>query len=137
MGDAYTILPFGNACVVRPITGAVLWEMLESSVEYEPASFTGFLQIAGFSFTYQASAPQGARVQSVTLDDGTSIARDDTRSWILVDTDYLDAGGDGYGMLVESPAAQSLDVAAQVLLDYMESNLPLTPALHGRITQIP
>lgn len=137
VGDGYTILPFGNSCVVRPIRGATLWSMLEASVEYEPAAFTGFLQVSGFSFTYQASAEVGARVQSVTLDDGTSIARNDSRMWTLVDTDYLDAGGDGYGMLVQTHAATARDLAAQVFLDYLESNAPLVPALHGRITRLP
>jgi 5'-nucleotidase len=137
IGDAYAVLPFGNACVVRSITGAALWSMLESSVEHAPNEFTGFLQIAGFRFTYSASAQVGARVQSVTLDDGTSVARDDARSWVLVDTDYLDAGGDGYGMLVESPAAIPQDLVAVALLDYIEETAPLVPMTYGRITQLP
>jgi 5'-nucleotidase len=137
VGDVYTILPFGDVCAVRPITGAVLWSMLEQSVFSEPAAFTGFLQIAGFKFVYQESAPAGARVQSVTLDDGTSVTRDDSRSWTLVDVAYLDSGGDGYGMLVQTPPAPTRDVAAEVFLDYLRTNAPLAPAIAGRITQIP
>jgi 5'-nucleotidase len=137
IGDPYTILPFGNMCVVRTITGATLWSMLEQSVYDEPSPFTGFLQISGFKFVYQLSAPPGTRVQSVTLDDGTSVARDDSRTWTFVDTDYLDSGGDGYGMLIETPAIPGRDVAAEVFLDYLETNAPLAPGLSGRITQQP
>jgi 5'-nucleotidase len=137
VGDAYTVLPFGNACVVRAVTGAAIWSMLEQSVFSAPEAFKGFLQIAGFKFVYKASAPAGARVQSVTLDDGTSVAREDPRTWVLVDTDYVDQGGDGYGMLVQSPPAATRDIAADVFLDYLRTNGPLAAVIQGRITQIP
>ena len=59
VGDIYTVLPFGNTCVVRKVTGQVLWQVLEKSVASEPAAFGGFLQIAGFKFTYKLSgAPE-------------------------------------------------------------------------------
>jgi 5'-nucleotidase len=139
VGDAYTVLPFGNMCVVRTVTSAVLWSMLEQSVFSLPAPFKGFLQIAGFKFTYQQSASPGTRVKSVTLDDGTSISKEDARTWVLVDTDYVDRGGDDYGMLVQSPAAPTLDVAAEVFLDYLKTSGPLVPGdpAGGRILEIP
>jgi 2',3'-cyclic-nucleotide 2'-phosphodiesterase (5'-nucleotidase family) len=137
VGDAYAVLPFGDHMVLRPVTGAVLWQALEQSVFQEPAKNNGFLQIAGFKFTYQLSAPAGARVQSVTLDDGTVIARDDARTFMLVDPSYVDSGGDDYGMLVQTPEAPRLDVDATVLLDYLKANPQITPAVAGRITQVP
>jgi 5'-nucleotidase len=137
VGDAYTVLPFGDACVVRPVSGATLWSMLEHGVESVPAPFTGFLQVAGLRFTYSASAPAGARVRSVTLDDGTALARDDTRTFVLVDNDFIDGGGDGYTMLAGLPPAPSRDVAADVLLGYVKTHAPLGPTLSGRITQVP
>lgn len=137
VGDVYTVLPFGDFCVLRPITGATLWLMLEQSVSMEPDANNGFLQIAGFTFTYSLGAPVGARVQSVTLDDGTSVARGDATTIQLVDTDYLDEGGDDYGMLVESPPAPLRDVDAKVVLDYLETHPEITAAPAGRITQMP
>jgi 5'-nucleotidase len=137
VGDVYTILPFDDFCIMRAISGATLWLMLEESVSQEPAANNGFLQIAGFKFTYQLSAPVGARVQSVTLDDGTAIGRSDTTAIMLVDSDYLDAGGDDYGMLVQSPAAARRDVEATVLRDYLKANPQLTPSIAGRVTQVP
>ncbi len=137
VGDAYSVLPFGNFCVVRPVTGAVLWEALEQSVSSEPSPNDGFLQIAGFAFVYQPSAATGVRVQSVTLDDGTAIAREDPTTYLLVDTNYLDTGGDDYGMLAQTPAATPRDVDADVLLEYLRANPQMTPAAGGRIAQAP
>lgn len=138
VGDPYTVLPFGDFCVVRPVTAAVLWQTLEQSVFQIPASTDGFLQIAGFTFTYSASAAPGARVQSVTLDDGTSLSRADTQtSVMLVDNDYIDHGGDDYGMLIQDPPAPTRDVDAEVLLQYLQANPTLTPGTSKRITQLP
>ncbi|HEY2509981.1 MAG TPA: 5'-nucleotidase C-terminal domain-containing protein, partial [Polyangiaceae bacterium] len=138
-GDAYTVLPFGNACVVRTISGATLWQLLEQSVSSFPSQANGFLQIAGFSFTFSASAGAGARVQSVTLADGTPIGRADTQTALtLVDDDYLDGGGDDYGMLIQSPPAQPQELVADVLLDYLRSAATVTPAASAtRIVQMP
>ncbi len=137
VGDPYSVLPFNNLCVLRSVTGALVWQVLEQSVLAEPNPSNGFLQVAGLKFTYQLSAPAGARVQSVTLDDGTVISRDDTATYLLVDTDYLDTGGDDYGMLVETPPVMGRDVDASVLLAYLQANPDLTPTSAGRITQLP
>ena len=134
VGDAYGVYPFEDLCVMRPVTGTMLWEMLEASVFDEPSPNNGFLQIAGFTFTYQLSAPAGARVQSVTLDDGTAIARVDPIALMLVDNDYIDRGGDDYGMLIQTPPAPGRDTAAEVLLTYVRSQAQLATPAGGRIT---
>jgi 5'-nucleotidase len=136
VGDAYAVLPFGDSCVVRPVTGAALWAALEASVFAAPDANKGYLQIAGFKFTYKQSSAPGARVQSVTLEDGTPVTKDD-KAYVLVDNDFVDSGGDGYGMLVQKPAAALRDVMAGVLLDYIRAHPDLVPAVAGRITQIP
>ena len=136
-GDVYTVLPFGDHCIVRPITGVTLWAMLENAVFLSPTTATRFLQIAGFKFTYKVSAPPGARVQSVTLDDGTPIASGDTKSYTLVLPDIINAGSDSYGMLKEAIPSSPRDVEADVLLAYIKKQAQLTPAVAGRITAVP
>ncbi len=74
LGDAYTLLPFGNVAVTRTVTGAQLWAALENSVRSVPAASGGSLQVSGFRFSYDASKPVGSRVVSVALDDGSAIA---------------------------------------------------------------
>jgi 5'-nucleotidase len=137
VGDIYTVLPFGNTCVVRPITSATLWAMLETSVFDVPVAATKFLQIAGLKFTYKESQSPGARVQSVTLDDGTRIARDDTRMVTVVVSNVMSTGGDSYGILIEPSPTPGRDVMADVLLDYVRTKGALTPVTSGRITKLP
>ncbi len=137
VGDAYAVYPFQNLCILRPITGAVLWQMLEQSVSEEPAPNNGFLQIAGFQFTYQLSAPLGARVTSVTLADGTTVSRDDASTISLVVSDYLDGGGDDYGMLVEPSPTPGRDPMQAVVAEYLQSGVSLSATPAGRITQSP
>jgi len=137
VGDAYSVYPFPDLCVLHPITGAILWAVLEESVFDEPTPSNGFLQICGFDFTYQLSASPGARVQSVTLAGGRSIARDDTSSILLVVSDYIDGGGDNYGMLVQPTPIRGRDLAQQVLLGYLQTGPSLSATPAGRITQVP
>ena len=137
VGDAYAIYPFEDLCVLRPVTGAVLWQMLEQSVFSAPAASNGFLQVAGFQFTYSLSAGAGARVQSVQLLDGTTIPRASTTVFQLVDNDYIDRGGDSYGMLVQAAPAPGRDPTADVLVDYLRSAGPFPGTVAGRITQAP
>jgi 5'-nucleotidase len=136
-GDAYTVLPFGNTCVVRSIRGDALWSVLEQSVSMAPEANKGFLQVSGFRFTFAPSAPVGARVRSVTLDGGAAIPRDDTRSYVMVDPDFVDGGGDGYAMLVQPTRAPGRDVMADVLLTYVQARPHLHPSIEGRIVAVP
>lgn len=135
-GDPYSILPFGNLCVVRKVSGQVLHQVLEKSIASAPATtYGGFLQIAGFHFTYSPAAAAGSKVQTVALDDGTPIAND-TTEYTVVTNDFTNAGGDGYAMLVETKPSSGRDVMADVVLEYIKAHTPITtPAKFGtRIT---
>ncbi len=131
VGDAYAVLPFGNVCVTRTITGLQLWRMLEHSVEALPNANGWFGQISGFRFVYDSSKPVGMRVVSVALDDGTAIAADQNVKLTMVTSDFLDTGGDGYTMLVGSDGV-SRDKMADVLLDHMKAKATLEPKIDGR-----
>src|SRR6185369_3400374 len=122
VGDPYTVLPFGNVCVVRKISGTLLYQVLEKSVGTGPApttSYGGFLQIAGFKYTYAPANAVGSKVTSVTLDDGTPIANDATL-YTMVTNDFTNAGGDGYTMLVETTPSAGRDIMADVLNEYIK-----------------
>jgi len=73
LGDVYGVLPFGNKTTVRPVTAQILWQALENGVEKKPAADGKFLHVAGFKFSFSASAPFGVRVKTITLNDGTKI----------------------------------------------------------------
>jgi 5'-nucleotidase len=137
IGDIYTVLPFGNTCVVREITGKALWEALEYSVFKFPDAEGRFLQVSGFKFVFKESSAPGARVVSVTMDDGTPIPKDET-VYTLVTNDFVNSGGDGYVAFTETTPTLGRDVMANVVIEYVKKIKDLTPpATLDRIVQEP
>jgi 2',3'-cyclic-nucleotide 2'-phosphodiesterase (5'-nucleotidase family) len=131
VGDAHTILPLSNRCVVRSLTGEILWQMLENAVIELPRTHGRFLAVAGMKYSYQLSGAPGARVRSVTLDDGTPggkvITSTDKTDYKVVIIDYLNSGGDNYLMLT-SGTAPELDGLAEVVAEYMKAQGTVVPA---------
>ena len=140
IGDVFAVLPFGNAVVTREITGAQLWAMLENGVSRIDSSGNGadgrFPQISGFRFTFDFGEPAGARVVSVALADGTPIPNSSANHYTLATTDFLNAGGDGYTMLMDAHGV-TRDIQANVVLDYIREQGTITPTTDGRITKQP
>jgi 5'-nucleotidase len=134
VGDVFTILPFGNSVVTREVTGAQLYAVLEHGVAARPAANGRFPQISGFKFTYDHSLPAGSRVVSVELDDGTPILPDGT-IYTLATNDFVNAGGDGYTMLVDGQGV-TREVMADIFLEYIEGLGTLTPTTEGRIVDL-
>lgn len=134
IGDAFTVLPFGNIVVTREVTGALLWQALEHGVAAIPGANGRFPQISGFRFTYDAAQPAGSRVVSVTLDDGTPILPDST-TYTFATNDFVNLGGDGYTMFVGEHGV-TREVMADVLLEYIRDQGTVTPTIEGRITRL-
>lgn len=135
VGDVFNLHPYGNAAVVRKIKGSVLWAALENGFAALPAAAGGFPQIAGFKVIYDPAAASGSRVVSVTLDDGTVVAKDDPKEIGLATVDFINAGGDGYSMLVETVPSPTLDPLTTVLIDYLKANSPVPAPIGGRLVK--
>lgn len=135
LGDAYTLLPFGNVALTRTVTGAQLWAALEHGVARIPAADGRFLQISGFRFTYDAARPPGSRVVSVTLDDGTAVPNDAGVSVTATTNDFTNSGGDGFTMLADGRGV-TRDLLANVVADHIEAVGTVSPAIEGRITRL-
>ena len=138
IGDVFTVLPFGNQVVTATVTGAQLWAMLENGVSrINAATCLGtdgrFPQISGFRFSFACAGAAGARVQSVTLNDGTPIPNSAAATYTFATNDFVANGGDGYTPVA---GAVSRDIMANVLLEYIEGLGALTPTLDGRITKL-
>lgn len=133
-GDVFSLLPFGNQSLTRTVTGTQLYAVLEHSVAAIPAADGRFLQISGFRFTYDAAAPVGARVVSVTLDDGTPILADST-TYTATTNDFTNSGGDGYTMLADGQGT-TRNLMANDVLTYITAQGTITPLLDGRITRL-
>jgi 5'-nucleotidase len=155
-GDVYTVLPFNNVITTRSVTGDQLWAMLENGVSQISATGSGadgrFPQIAGLRFTYRSDIATGctggfntpswecstpARVQSVSLLDGTPIAADAT-TYTMALPNFVNLGGDGYTMLNDAQGV-TRELDAAVMLAYIESlGGALDPSIYplDRITRL-
>lgn len=133
-GDVFAVLPFGNQSLTRTVTGRQLWAVLEHSVGAAPAANGRFLQISGFRFTYDSRLPVGSRVLTVTLEDGTPVAADDT-VYTATTNDFTNSGGDGFTQLADGQGTTRNLMAAD-LLGYITSLGTITPTTTGRIDDV-
>ena len=135
VGDIFNMHPYANAAVVRKIRGTVLWAALENGFSLLPLANGGFPQIAGFTVVYDPSAPSMSRVVSVKLDDGTVIAKDDVKEIGLATVDFVNAGGDGYSMLVEPVPSPTLDLLTTIMIEYLKATTPVVAPTGGRLVR--
>ena len=140
LGDALTVYPFGNQVATTVVTGENLWKALENGVGGNYPGDGRFPQISGFKFTFDPTKAIGSRIVSVTKNDGTAIAKDQT-VYTLTTLDYIIYGGDGY-LNVFSPAkAKVMGALLDVFVDALKADLAAgkvtqQPALDGRVKKV-
>lgn len=157
--DTFDMLPFSNfVSVVPSVPREQFKELLENAVSRVEFGDGRFAQVAGFSFTWDASGtPQvldadgtvvtpGTRVVDAALDDGTALIEDGLvvagDDLTIATIDFLARGGDGYPFR----GAEFTNLAAsyqQALVNYIEDGLGglITAADYpeggeGRITRL-
>jgi 5'-nucleotidase len=140
LGDALTVYPFGNQVATTVVTGENLWKALENGVGGNYPGDGRFPQISGFKFTFDPTKAIGSRIVSVTKNDGTAIAKDQT-VYTLTTLDFIIYGGDGY-LNVFSPAkAKVMGSLLDVFVDALKADLAAgkvtqLPALDGRVKKV-
>ena len=139
LGDAISVLPFGNAIVTTKITGTQLWASLENGVSQYPSAGR-FPQISGFKFTFDTSKAVGSRIITVTTLDGKAIAKDST-SYSVATNDFMLYGGDGYTFFNPLQAKFNGLLLVDILIDGLKADLAagkvtVTPAADGRIVRV-
>ncbi|XP_002741914.1 snake venom 5'-nucleotidase-like [Saccoglossus kowalevskii] len=143
VGDILNIQPFRNTLDLIDITGATLIKVLEWSVsDINPDEPSGrFLQVSGLLVNYDLDAPVGSRVKSLEakcteckVPEFIAVDRDSVYT-IIVPT-FIANGGDGYDMLVDERIRYHIpgDLDSDVLIEYIESQSPITKGLERRIT---
>ena len=151
-GDLVSAFPFSNTLMMKQITPAVLYEILEVSVSSitgqdsgtgllsgQPSG--GFLQVSGIRFTYDPSAQAGRKIKEVYLDgSGTPLQKDDAATqMMLVSNNFVMNGGNDYTMLAALPLVGEIGgeletVEAYVLAQTDNGQKPLTVgSTEGRI----
>ncbi|NCV34040.1 MAG: bifunctional metallophosphatase/5'-nucleotidase [Actinobacteria bacterium] len=139
LGDAISVLPFGNSVAVATISGTQLWAALENGVSQHPSGGR-FPQISGFKFSFDTSKAVGSRITAVTKLDGTAIAKD-AKTYTVATNDFMLYGGDGYTMLNPSTAKFPGKLLLDILVDGIKADLAAkrvtqTPKADGRITKV-
>lgn len=134
------ILPWQNRLVVLLVTGDMIVKFLQHGVSTKESSTRGggFLQVSGLQYNFTEDY-QLIR-ESICLDDnrnhhdpapiGASCTKalESDKTYMVVVTDWLAAGGDGYGNLTEKATVLSVSKAtiAEAVSFYRESNTDLT-----------
>ncbi len=114
--DIMSIFPFGNTLRVAEIKGSTVREMLEHSVEYYPASFGGFLDVSGLTFSYDPSKPGKHRVSNILV-SGQPL--DENKTYTIALADFQTAGGDDYTMLKDLKIVGEYGTFEEILTDYL------------------
>jgi 5'-nucleotidase len=139
LGDALTVYPFGNQVATTVVTGENLWKALENGVSGWPSGGQ-FPQISGFKFTFDPTKAVGSRIVSVTKNDGTAIAKDQT-VYTLTTLDFIIYGGDGYANVFSPSKAKVFGALLDVFTDALKADLAAgkvtqLPALDGRVKKV-
>lgn len=137
VGQALTVLPFGNQSATFSLTGAELKQMLENGVSLTGAQGR-FPQVSGFCFTYDLGLPAGSRVTGAVWQaadgscTGGSLSLDAASTYSITTNDFVASGGDGYPNFAARMVTRNIMV--NDVVDWIEANTPIDPAIQGRIT---
>lgn len=135
-GDLLSVIPFGNALVLREISGEQLLAALEHGVSEEGAKGPRLLHTAGLRYVVDGARPAGSRVVKAELlnEKGTAIPLDLKARYGIVTIEYLARGGDSYEMLKEGKiisSPESMDIT--VVEEYLKKHSPLSKPKGERI----
>jgi 2',3'-cyclic-nucleotide 2'-phosphodiesterase/3'-nucleotidase len=88
--------------------------------------------ISGIRVQFDATKPDGQRIVSLLLIDGTPV--DDSRLYSVTTNDFVVAGGDGFAELPKgTDIADTRIFLRDVLVDYIKERRVITPIIDGRI----
>jgi 5'-nucleotidase len=134
-GEAFSVQPFGNSLVTMTLTGAQIDTLLEQ--QWEGQSSPRILQVSnGFSYSWSASAPDGARVDPTTIIiNGVEV--DPFTDYRVTVNSFLADGGDNFAVLTEGTNRLGGEVDLDALVTYFGLNSPVAPGPQDRITRLP
>lgn len=144
IGDAYTLLPFGNTLTNLEMTGVEIRQVLNEAVEYAHSNSTGAYPYAsGLRWYVDMNRPAGQRLYDIEYrirNEGDWQPLTDSTVLTVVSNSFTAMGQDGYvtfGTVSEDGRAEDtfLDYA-QSFVDYMlEVGTVAKPALDEYSTQ--
>lgn len=101
--DLKSILPFNNSLFVVNISGKVLFDVLEHSVDQYTGDRGEFMQMSGIRVTYDMQKTPGSRIilaEALCAECEIPLysAIDSNKQYGVIISDFLYNGGDGYSM---------------------------------------
>jgi len=125
--EAYLVAPFGNLLVSFDLTGAQIKAVLEQQFVPTRGRQTLALGVSeGFTYTWDASQPEGSRVvaDSMALD---GVALDLDAVYRVGTLNFLAAGGDEFTVFPEGTDVVGGVEDIEALVAYLEANPGITP----------
>jgi len=132
-GELFTVQPFSNTMTVKTMTGDMIYRLLEQQFDNPGPGQDRFLQVsAGFTYSYNRSAPAGSRVANVAI-NGTPVDR--AASYRVAMNSFLATGGDGFSVFNEGTDQLGGEVDLDALVKYFTAHSPVAPGPQNRITK--
>ena len=132
-GELFNVQPFGNSLVVKTCTGAQIDALLEQQI----FPTTRILQVsAGFTYTFDAAAPAGQRVDPSTIKlNGVTLGP--TTGYRVTMNSFLATGGDGFTVFNQCTNALGGEIDLDALARYFtEFGGAVPPGPKNRITRL-
>jgi 5'-nucleotidase len=143
-GDFFLVQPFDNKLVTMTLTGSQIYALLEQQFK-PPQSSMKLLQVSGIKYSFNTSLPQGSRITSLTLTDGTPILPDAT-PYTVACNEFIATGGDGFTVFLGGTNVTRIGVSdLDALIEYVQfkygappASTPIDPTIYpdGRITNV-
>ena len=145
-GEAFAVQPFSNIVTTLTLTGAQIDTVLEQQFSVNSGSGAGsartsptvLLPSTGFSYTWDAAAPLGSRVDPATIKlNGTTIGAATT--YRVVVNNFLATGGDDFPVFNQGTDRVTGADDLVALEAYLGSHRPYTPvdlSQHFQITRL-
>ena len=134
-GELFTVQPFNNVMTVLTCTGAQIEALLEQ--QFRTTGNTILQVPAGFTYTWDAAAPIGSRVDIASIKiDGTPISA--LASYRVATNNFLATGGDGFPVFTSCTNPLGGEIDLDVLVAYVDANSPpgVSPGPQNRITRL-
>ncbi|KAG0308770.1 hypothetical protein BGZ98_006945, partial [Dissophora globulifera] len=138
-----TVSPFGNGLVQTQMMGDEILAMLEavSAGKYRKSQklVTSNIQVAGLRYTFDSSRPLAEKhLIKVEYQGKDKVWREINRKeryWVVT-LDFVLNGGDNILENKDGRKEIKLGLLDQLLMDYIQSKMKITPYLDGRIKDI-
>lgn len=134
VGNIFYFMPFDNEINTVMVTKAQLKVILEQAVKDGGKG----IQISGIKFTYDSTATSGARVLSITREDGTAIT--DTETLKIAGPDFVLTGGDGFAGFTDVNVSKTMVktgvLVRNALLADVRANNGINYTLNTRINNL-